>query len=107
MRSHIVALYAGFVAERKFSLDADKRLSEEDDAMAFNLSREYEVMPRRQCAVGDEIHEAYLDRLRTEARSLVRTNWRWVGVLAQALQDAEVLSGAEAVEILNASGFSG
>ena len=84
-RSFIIALYAGFEAERQYDPAADATLSANDDDAAFEISQTCGVLPRTASYVGDDVHIRYLNRLRAEARKLVRIEWPKIVYLAEAL----------------------
>lgn len=99
-RALILSCYAGMHAQRLVDPDAPEEQGFDDDADAFNLSQNCAVLPRSCQTVGDEQHIAYLDRLRQEARRLVRRHRRAIGVLAQALLRRNELNAAEAKAIV-------
>lgn len=84
-RAMIVCSYAGFEAESMAYPDADPAFCSEDRDNAFELSREYLVLPRGCSFVGDGAHHEYLDGLRKEARRLVRKHWTSVDAFAGLL----------------------
>lgn len=100
-RASIVASYAGYEAEQMLNPNAPDYHGRDDYENAFELSREFGVLPRRCSFVGDEFHMAYLRRLQGEARSLVRKNWDKVQAIAQALIKNNSLSREEAESILS------
>jgi ATP-dependent Zn protease len=83
-RDAIVAAFAGPEALRMFDSAVDDG-GEEDDAVAFELSQTYGVVPRSVREFGDDAHVAYLERLRREARRLVCQHWAAVELVAAAL----------------------
>ena len=84
-RAHIVSSYAGLEAQKLVDPDPKDFAGEHDDENARWLSREYHVFPRILNCVGDEYHEAYLERLRGEARRLVRKHRPAIDAVAEAL----------------------
>lgn len=66
----IIVLFAGFAAERKYNIDADKRGSESDDEKASDLL---------QCI--DETESS----LRIKARELIDKNWIIIEAMAEKL----------------------
>lgn len=100
VRQMIIAYYAGYQAERIYEPRASADYSREDDYLAFELSRQYGVFPRGCSFVGDEVHDAYLDRLKGEADRLVRGNWGRVTLIAEALLERGHITGLEALELV-------
>jgi hypothetical protein len=84
-RGCIIVSYAGIEAERLLDPDAPQWHGDADFQNAFETSRDYEVLPRGASFVGDEIHIAYLDRLRRQARRLVTQHQATIQRLAEAL----------------------
>jgi len=68
-RRCIIATYAGMEAEKLFQPDAIDWHG--DDENAFELSRQWAVIPRGSSVVGDDAHRKYLEKLRRESRRLV------------------------------------
>jgi hypothetical protein len=99
-RAHIVACYAGMAAQRLVDPHRPDEHAAGDEENAMELSRLFGVFPRGCSRVGDEAHLRYLDKLRAEARRLVRKHWRAVAELAEELLQCEVLSGPEAEKII-------
>jgi len=97
VRQYVIMLYAGFEAERCFNPDADEALSGGDFDQAWNLPREFRL-PIRGCSyIGDEVYERYLERLRKQARSLVRKHWGLIRILAQELLERKTMTGFKIV----------
>jgi len=97
-RDAIISAYAGVEAQRLvetpevYADDADRN-------NAFWLSRTYCVMPRNCSYVGDDSHVAYLERLRTEAKRLVRREWTKIEAVATELLAKRKLTGDRVREI--------
>jgi ATP-dependent Zn protease len=102
-RAIIVACYGGIEAERFIDPGAPEYHADDDMAIALEQSRLLEVFPRYMRRVGDEWHMAYLERLRGEARRLVKRHRAAVAALAEELLCREELDGAQVEELL--SGF--
>ncbi len=96
-RDMIVASYAGLAAQRLVDTQAPDFHGHGDEEGAMDLSRTYAVLPRSGCFVGDEVHEAYLARLRGEAERLVRRLRTAIQALARALLSRKTIPGDEAV----------
>ena len=94
-RDCILVCYAGMHAQRLFDPDADESHGAIDENNAFNLSRDFGVLPRYCSYVGDSHHLQYLHRLRKEAGRLVRQNQAPIRALAEALLESKILSGEE------------
>ena len=91
-RANIIGCYAGMEAEWIFDPNA-RDSGGGDNQTAFWLSRTYCVLPRYCQYVGDEQHLDYLDRLRREARRLVRRHWQAVEEVAASLLKNKRLDG--------------
>lgn len=90
VRDLIIDAFAGLEAERIFNPDCDPELAEEDEYNAFDLLKE---IPLRGCqGGGDDAYIAKLDRLRREARRLIRQHWGDVVIVADALLDKKTLT---------------
>lgn len=98
-RALIVVCYAGMHAQRLVDPNAADWHGDGDESDAFQLSQNYEVLPRYCSWVGDDAHDRYLDRLRQEAKRLVMKHRTAIAALAEALlQEKEVdRSAAEAI----------
>ena len=96
-RANIVACFAGMPAQRLVDPQAPDYHGEQDDEDAFELSRQFEVLPRGCSHVGDDRHWEFLNKLRTEAARCVRRNKQAIAALAQALLIQSELAG-DAVE---------
>jgi ATP-dependent Zn protease len=99
-RDEILATYAGLAAERLIDPDAPDYHGADDDEYAFDLSRQFEVMPRRCSYVGDDAHDAYLARLRREAGRLVLRHRSAIAALAETLLQRKRLEGPEVEAIV-------
>ncbi len=99
-RMAIIGSYAGMEAEWLIDPDAPESNGGADNQNAFWLSREYGVYPSGTSYMGDDIHQAYLARLRIEARRLVRRHRDKIQRLAELLAVRKTLSGAEAAECI-------
>jgi hypothetical protein len=95
-RDMIVSAYAGMHAQRLVDPDPPEHHGDSDDAEAFDLSRQWDVLPRGCGCVGDDRHLAYLDRLRAEAGRLAMRHRGPIEALAGALLLRTELSGEEA-----------
>ncbi len=84
-RKSIIATYAGLPAERLVDPDAPERYGSSDDALALKNSIDYEVYPRYWERHGDAYHLAYLERLRREAKRLVRLNGKAIRDLGKVI----------------------
>jgi hypothetical protein len=62
---------------------------------AFNTSRQFGVLPRHMSCIGDEYHQAYLDRLRKEAGRHVRRHREVIARLAEELLQRTEMSGED------------
>lgn len=92
-RESIIVCYAGWPAQKKFDPMADELGSRLDNDQAFHLSAEFSVFPQRMSSVGDDVHYAFLDRLRNEAYRLVTKHWSAVEALAEELFERKTLNG--------------
>jgi len=101
-RQMILSAYAGNPAERLIDPTAPDFHGAADDDGAFSLSCDYHVFPRRRSVgfVGDDIHMAYLGRLKREARRLVSMLRTPIEKLAETLLERTTLTGKEANEIV-------
>ena len=100
VRQYVIMLYAGFEAERCFNPDADEALFGGDFDQAWNLPREFRL-PIRGCSyIGDEVYQGYLERLRKQARSLVRKHWGLIRILAQELLERKTMTGKEVEDLI-------
>ncbi len=99
-RSCILGVLAGTAAEQQYSPEATETLSHDDFNQAFELSREFAVLPRSAKCIGDDAHLAYLERLQKEAARLVRKNWRAVVAVAEALMEKKTLKAEELVLLI-------
>jgi len=105
-RDCIISYYAGLEAQRNYNSAADDVNSLQDDEDAFEISRMYEVLPKKASYIGDDVHLRYLRRLRAEARKLVKREWPKIACLAEELlAGSGVMTRAE-VETLFAARFS-
>jgi ATP-dependent Zn protease len=99
-RMLIIGCYAGMPAERLVDPDAPDSHGEDDEDNAFRLSREHQVLPRYCSIVGDEYHWKYLDKLRAEARRLVKKHRRAIAKVADELLQEQELDGAKAKNLI-------
>lgn len=99
-RRCIISSYAGIEAERLIDPDAPEWHGQWDFQNAFEISREYVVLPRACAHVGDDLHDAFLLRLRREARGLVGRHRPLIDRLATALLRARTLTGDQARAVL-------
>ena len=95
-RDMIVACYAGVHAQRLVDWDASDQDGASDQEDAFELSRQWQVLPRRCSFVGDDIHFAFLEKLKAEAGRLVWRHLASIEALAAALVERTELDGDEA-----------
>ena len=72
-RKMIIRLYAGLPAQRLVDPNPAEYHGESDDEEAFELSKRWGVFHRGMSHAGDDVHQAYFDRRRGEARSRRRT----------------------------------
>ena len=98
-REMIVAAYAGLAAQRLVEPQAPDFHGSADEENAMCLSQKYAVLPRNCGFVGDEAHEAYLEKLRGEAKRLVRRLRMAIDALARELLGRKTIPGGEAVSI--------
>jgi ATP-dependent Zn protease len=84
-RASVVSCYAGFEAELLEYPNAREEHAADDWENAFRISRQWEVLPRNCDHVGSEAHFKYLERLRAEARRLVRRHRAAIDALAAEL----------------------
>jgi hypothetical protein len=92
-KDYIVVAYAGLAAQKLVDCEPKDYHGRNDAVSAFNLSREFQVFPRRMAYVGDELHDAFLGRLRRKAEWLVRHHRRSIEVLAEALLRNKTMTG--------------
>lgn len=104
VRECIIVSYAGLQAEKIFNPKAEEWRSGEDKDSAFNLSREFCVLPKGCSCVGDEAHIEFLGKLQREARHLIRQHWSFVSTVAEALLNAKTLTGDQVEEIRSLKG---
>ena len=97
----IIGAFAGLEAERNFDPDCDPELAEEDEHNAFNLLRE--IPPRRNGYIGDDAYIAKLDKLRQEARRLIRRHWGDVVIVADALLIQKTLTYDDVSKMLTSA----
>lgn len=95
VRDEIIGCYAGFEAERHYSPSAEAFYSQEDNDTAFELSRQYEVLPNGCDYVGSNMHRNYLESLRSIALRLVRRHWPIIESVATHLLAKGTLSEDE------------
>jgi hypothetical protein len=96
-RDEIISLYAGAEAEKIMNPNFDATMSADDDNQAFDLLRNY---PVRGCSfVGDDVYLAYLEKLRREARRVVRQLWPAIEIIAQELQRRGELNSEEVIAL--------
>ena len=84
-RDCILVSYAGLQAEKHFNPEAEEWRSDNDEENAFNMSREFSVLPRGCNYVGDELHCKYLTRLQRKAHRLIIRHWQSVDAVAKAI----------------------
>jgi hypothetical protein len=101
-RGMILCCYAGFEAEQIAYPHADAGFASQDYENAFDLSREYGVLPRSCAMIGDDAHDAYLERLKGEARRLMRTHWLAVDAFAGLLLKKTTVTYDAAKQFWNA-----
>lgn len=89
----IITLYAGYEAELRFDPKAKKANAREDYDQAWKLPREHGCIPRDCAYVGDEFYDAYLDRLRVQARRLVKAEWKAIEGMARAILTPKTVTG--------------
>ena len=94
-RSMIVSCYAGLIAHRMAVSDAEEDRAASDEKVAFNLSSDHGVFPRRMAYIGDEAHGDYLEGLRREARRTVRKLRPIIAGFAEELLRRRCLSAEE------------
>jgi ATP-dependent Zn protease len=99
-RAAIISCYAGLEAQRLVDPNPAEHHGDGDEDEAFELSRRWGVLPGRCDFIGDDRHQAYLDRLRTEARRLVKRQRAAVARLAAELLARRELEGAEVERIV-------
>jgi hypothetical protein len=99
-RKCIVTLFAGMEAERLVDPDAPDHHADADQKEAFAVSVQYHVFPRVCRRVGDYAHLAYLDKLRIEARRLVKKHREQIELLAIELKARRRLSHEEAEQVI-------
>ena len=97
-RQQILSDYAGLEAARLIHPEASEDSGEHDRNKAMAASCLYQVLPRRHngLVIGGEHHREFLDRLRGEARRLVRRLREPIRVLARELLDRATMNQAEA-----------
>ena len=100
-RSCIVSLFAGMEAERVFDPGVPDYGSSQDEADAFEVSRDYHVFPRRMSCVGDDFHIDYLEQLRKESRRLIKRHWNVVAAVAQKLLTEKTVDGETIAGIID------
>lgn len=101
-RGAIIAAYAGLEAQMLVDPRPDPAVVEHDELEAWGLSREYEVFPPGCGHVGSDVHERYMDGLRTRASRLVRRKRLVIEALARELERRKSMSGDEVAAYLNA-----
>ena len=99
-RDQIVATYAGWEAEVRYSPDANQEWSQRDFDSVIEHSRECAVFPRSCKNAGDEAHMKFLRRLQLEAKKLVRDHWAKIEIVAKALLERNELTGAEVEKLI-------
>ncbi len=99
-RALIVSLYAGMHAQRLVDPNPADYHGESDEDRAFELSREYGVLPRVYAHIGDDRHQQYLARLSREAGRLVKRHQRAIEKLAVELLRRKELGREEAEQIV-------
>ncbi len=99
-REMILMVYAGYEAERIASPNADEEQSAGDFDAAFELSREYGVLPRSASFVGDDNHVNYLMRLKRESGKIVQSHWTAVRLVAEALSQQKTLTKQEIIHLI-------
>lgn len=110
-RNVILRTYAGMPAQRLVDPAAPDWQGSHDDESAFDLSRDYGVLPRDCSFVGDDAHQAHLAKLRRESERLVRRLERPIREFARVLLDHRELDSATATAVisslLNGAGCTG
>jgi hypothetical protein len=91
----ILVCYAGMHAQRLIDPDAPDRHGNGDERNAFWLSRTYNVMPRSCGQVGDDLHWAYLEKLRRKAGRLVTKHRLTIAKLAEELLRCKTMMESE------------
>jgi hypothetical protein len=90
-RRLIIVCYAGLEAQRWYNPEVSDEYSQIDSDDAFELSREYSVLPRHGNAINDEDHHRYLRSLRGEAQRLVKRKWSIIEAVAAELLNRQTL----------------
>jgi len=106
VRQTIIGLYAGLEAEKLINPHANEELSGNDETQAFDLLRDY---PIPHCGyVGDDVYCAYLEKLRKEARRMVKRLRPMIASLADELLSRTEMTGQELEDFYKAiTGRSG
>ena len=99
-RDIIVVCYAGLPAARLLDPKASESGARQDEIDAFNLSREFQVFPKRISCVDDDNHNAYLNKLKKEAERLVKRNQRAIGALAEELLKKKTMNQQQAEKVV-------
>jgi ATP-dependent Zn protease len=100
VRNAVMVAYAGIEAELCFDPNADERLAQDDFDNAENFLSADGLFPRYPDEASAVRMEQILNRLRREARRLVRKHWALVETLAKALLKRKRLGYDEARSVL-------
>ncbi len=99
-RNIILLCYAGFQAERLAFPLADEEQSKGDYEGAFDLSREFGVLPRSCLFIGDDNHLNYLNKLKLESLRLVQQRWYIIEKIVPALISKKILEYNAVLELI-------
>jgi hypothetical protein len=97
-RQLIIVCYAGFEAQLRFNPSALHEYSEIDYKDAFELSRDFKVLPRKRGCANDDPH-ASMRHLRDEAKRLVKREWSTITAVALRLLQRRTLQESDVKEI--------
>ena len=106
VEAFIRASYAGYEAECLYDPAAEEFRSEGDFSQAWSLPRDHGIAPRGCAYIGDDVYERYLQRLRKEAKRLVRKHWNLIVAIAQELLETKEVSDEQARKVLIPAGWS-
>lgn len=98
-RQLIIACYAGIPAQSLVDPSPEEFHGDGDEQNAFELSREWGVVPKR-CSVGDDAHIGHLEKLRGEAKRLVRRHETVIHALTAVLLKEKTMDYARVREVL-------
>jgi len=100
VRQYMIGSYAGYQAERYIDPNTDEGPSEDDYGNAESLAREFGLSPSFTY-YDNEAYQRYFKRIKNEAAKLIRQNISKVIAVADAVLEAETLTGEQVEKIIS------